>query len=241
MLPGINELGRLYMTNHEYVSCRTELRQEIVAGRYRFDIESRSLRWIQNRNFSGGVSLIARLYGALGTMKWMRLVSKRFHYTLSRTGESNQWTNKPTLPTPTMHKIYWVPVICRLACLWNAECERGGACAPNTTGWCWMAIKCQFSRKVDNPTLQFFHRWIHPIISTKTSFVWLMHTINRPEFREVSPLSYYDFTEKKLRGNPALKDATIQISISVSNITLRPTKHLQWQHFTNTLAILLKW
>ena len=68
-------------------------------------------------------------------------------------------------------------------------------------------------------------------------------TINRPEFREVAPLSYYDFTEKySVKGNPALKDAMIQ------NLDLRfehyPTPNETfsiaafYKHFANPIEMV---
>jgi len=60
------------------------------------------------------------------------------------------------------------------------------------------------------------------------------YTINRPEFREVSPLSYYDFTEKNsIKGNPLLKDATIQ------NVDFR-FEHYPTPNETFTLAAFYK-
>jgi TonB-dependent receptor len=59
-------------------------------------------------------------------------------------------------------------------------------------------------------------------------------TINRPEFREVSPLSYYDFTEKySVKGNPELKDAMIQ------NLDLR-FEHYPTPNETFSLAAFYK-
>jgi len=68
-------------------------------------------------------------------------------------------------------------------------------------------------------------------------------TINRPEFREVAPLVYYDFTEKNtVTGNPNLKDATIQ------NLDLRfenypsPTETFSiaafYKHFSNPIEMI---
>jgi len=68
-------------------------------------------------------------------------------------------------------------------------------------------------------------------------------TINRPEFREVSPLVYYDFTDKvTITGNPYLINASIQ------NIDMRfenypsPTETFSiaafYKHFTNPIEIV---
>lgn len=60
------------------------------------------------------------------------------------------------------------------------------------------------------------------------------HTINRPEFREVSPFSYYDFTEKvAVRGNPELLDA------SIGNLDLR-IEHYPSPNETFSLAAFYK-
>jgi len=59
-------------------------------------------------------------------------------------------------------------------------------------------------------------------------------TINRPEFREVASLGYYDFTEKySVKGNPALKDAMIQ------NLDLR-FEHYPTPNETFSLAAFYK-
>ncbi|HEY5589857.1 MAG TPA: TonB-dependent receptor, partial [Paludibacter sp.] len=66
---------------------------------------------------------------------------------------------------------------------------------------------------VDQPSLNLFPSINSTYNFTEKSLVRIAYasTINRPEFREVSPLSYYDFTEKNsVTGNPDLKDATIQ-------------------------------
>ncbi|MGL4363847.1 MAG: outer membrane beta-barrel protein [Bacteroidales bacterium] len=68
-------------------------------------------------------------------------------------------------------------------------------------------------------------------------------TLNRPEFREISPLSYYDFTDRSfIRGNPDLKNANIH------NLDLRyefyPSKSevyslaLFYKHFTNPIEMI---
>lgn len=80
---------------------------------------------------------------------------------------------------------------------------------------------------------------------TKKSLLRLAYakTINRPEFREVSPLSYYDFTERfSVSGNPELVDAQIH------NVDLRyefypsPAETFSfaafYKHFTNPIEMV---
>jgi TonB-dependent receptor len=99
--------------------------------------------------------------------------------------------------------------------------------------------------KVDEPAFNLF-----PSLNTSYNIseksllrVAYAQTINRPEFREVSPLSYYDFTEKNsVRGNPDLKDCSIQ------NVDLRfehyPTPNETfsvaafYKHFSNPIEMV---
>lgn len=66
---------------------------------------------------------------------------------------------------------------------------------------------------INNPTVNLFPSVNVSYNLSEKSLIRLAYasTINRPEFREVSPLVYYDFTEKTtVTGNPNLKDASIQ-------------------------------
>lgn len=98
---------------------------------------------------------------------------------------------------------------------------------------------------VDEPTFNLF-----PSINTTYNFTnkslvrcAFASTINRPEFREVAPFSYYDFTEKfSVTGNPKLKDASIQ------NLDVRyehyptPTESFSlaafYKHFSNPIEMV---
>jgi TonB-dependent receptor len=66
---------------------------------------------------------------------------------------------------------------------------------------------------VDEPNLNVFPSVNIAYNITEKQILRLAYSgsINRPEFREIAPLTYYDFTEKNsVVGNPDLKDAIIQ-------------------------------
>ena len=214
-VPSINELGRLYMTNHEYVSTvALNYDRKLLLGDILSTVKAGAYGEYKTRNFSERSITYRKAYGALGD------------------DEVNALGFETLFTTPYLGqgKVISVDEQTNIANTYDAQNLLGAGYLSlslplgmlNVSG----GVRAEYNRlmlngyynasspvKVDNPTLQFF-----PSLNTSYNFnektlvrLAYAHTINRPEFREVSPLSYYDFTEKNsVKGNPALKDATIQ-------------------------------
>jgi len=98
---------------------------------------------------------------------------------------------------------------------------------------------------IDNPSVNLFPSINTSFNLTEKSLLRIAYagTINRPEFREVSPLVYYDFTEKNtITGNPQLKDAFIQnLDIRFENYP-SPTETFSiaafYKHFSNPIEMV---
>ena len=246
-VPSINELGRLYMTNHENV---------VVSGinhekKFQFlntlpVLKSGLYGEFKSRNFSERSITYRKAYGPLGNDEINALDFESL-FTEAYLGQGKVISvDEQTNVANTYKAQNWLGAGYLSITLPAGKFNLSGG------------IRAEYNRlmldgyynptspvHVDNPTLNIF-----PSINTSynlsdKSLVRLAyaHTINRPEFREVSPLSYYDFTEKNsVRGNPNLQDASIQ------NIDLRfenypsPTETFSlaafYKHFTHPIEMV---
>lgn len=237
-VPSINELGRLYMTNHEYVSTAAlNYDRKLLLGSIMSNIKAGFYSEYKTRNFAERSITYRKAYGPLGD------------------DEVNQLDFETLFTAPYLgqDKVLSVDEQTNVANSYRAKNVLGAGYFSLTLPLGMLNIsaglRAEYNRlmlngyynantpvKVDNPSLDFF-----PSLNTSYSFndktllrLAYAHTINRPEFREVSPLSYYDFTEKNsVKGNPLLKDASIQ------NIDLR-FEHYSTPNETFTLAAFFK-
>ena len=237
-VPSINELGRLYMTNHEYVTTAAlNYDRKLLIADIITNIKAGAYSEYKTRNFSERSITYRKAYGSLGDDE------------VNALGFETLFTE----PYLGQGKVISVDEQTNIANAYNAKNLLGAGYVSvslplgklNVSG----GVRAEYNRlmlngyynasspvKVDNPALNLF-----PSLNTSFNFtektllrLAYAHTINRPEFREVSPLSYYDFTEKNsVKGNPNLKDATIQ------NVDLR-FEHYPTPGETYTLAAFYK-
>lgn len=215
-VPSINELGRLYLTNNEYVSTAAlnyeqklniaTIKSTLKAGGYaeyktrNFSERSLCYRKLDN-GFLGDEEINAMSFESLFTQDY--LGQNKVLAIDEQTNLSNKYDAQNLLSAGYL----------------SLNLPLG---ALNIYG----GVRAEYNRltlngyynasspvNVDAPTFNLFPSVNASFNITKESLVRFAFasTINRPEFREVSPLNYYDFTEKNsVKGNPDLKDALIQ-------------------------------
>ncbi len=214
-VPSINELGRLYMTNHEYVTTAAlNYDRKILLGEIISTLKAGAYSEYKTRNLSERSITYRKAYGALNDDEVNAL----------------DFESLFTEPHLGQGKVISVDEQTNVANSYDAQNLLGAGYLSfivpvgqlNVSG----GVRAEYNRlmlngyynavspvKVDNTSIKFF-----PSLNTSYNLnektllrLAYAHTINRPEFREVSPLNYYDFTEKNsVKGNPNLKDATIQ-------------------------------
>ncbi len=219
-VPSINELGRLYMKNHEFVYTL-------------------AANWEKKQNIADFITTLkAGTYHELKTRNFAeRSITYRSAFGDFSTGEINALDFETLFTEPYLGagKIIRVDEQTNVANNYAAQNMLSAFYASFTLPIGNLNInaglRAEYNRlmlqgyynasspvNIDNPELDFF-----PAINASYSMNDRMllriagsRSINRPEFREVAPLTYYDFTEKSsVVGNPNLKVA------SVYNLDLR--------------------
>jgi len=238
-VPSINELGRLYLTNNEYVSTAAlNYEQKLTIATVLSTLKAGGYAEYKTRNFSER-SLCYRKQdnGYLGDNEINALPFESLF--------SEQYLGQ--------NKVFAIDEQTNLANQYDATNFLSAAYvslnfplgALNIYG----GVRAEYNHlmlngyynavspvNVDAPTFNLFPSVNISYNLTKKSLLRFAYasTINRPEFREVSPLSYYDFTEKNsVKGNPALEDAMIQ------NLDLR-FEHYPTPNETFSLAAFYK-
>jgi len=237
-VPSINELGRLYMTNHEYVTTAAlNYDRKLLIADIITNIKAGAYSEYKTRNFSERSITYRKAYGSLGDDEVNALGFETLF----------------TAPHLGQGKVISVDEQTNIANSYNAKNLLGAGYISvslplgklNLSG----GVRAEYNRLMlngyynatspverDIPTFNLF-----PSLNTSYNFsdktllrLAYAHTINRPEFREIAPFIYYDFTEKiSVKGNPNLKDATIQ------NVDLR-LEHYPTPGETYTLAAFYK-
>jgi TonB-dependent receptor len=213
----INELGRLYLTNHEYVTTGAinyeqtaklfQIKSTIKAGGY-YESKSRSFKersitYQKNNNnpllSDSAINTIA--FDNLFTEPY--LGHKKVMTLSDQTSVSNSYSASSAL--------YAGYVAANLP-IGNFNIYGGVRCEHyilSLNGY--LDANNPINKVV--PSTNLFPSVNANYNITKNSLIRIAYasTINRPEFREVSPFNYYDFTERfSVRGNTELKDAKIQ-------------------------------
>jgi TonB-dependent receptor len=247
-VPSINELGRLYLTNHEYVGT--------LAANYERKVEMGSI-------------LTTVKTGEYTEYKTRNYSERSVDYRATNSGMfSNDVIN--ALPFETLftepylgqNKVLTLDEQTNITNSYNAQnLLAAGYLAINLPVGklnIYGGVRAEYNLltlngyldpnsplHLNKPSINFFPSINTTYNITEKSLIRLAyaHTINRPEFREVSPMGYYDFTEKtSVSGNPNLKDASIQ------NVDLRfenypsPTETFSiaafYKHFTNPIEMV---
>jgi len=215
-VPSINELGRLYLTNNEYVSTAAlNYEQKLNIATIKSTLKAGGYAEYKTRNFSERSLCYRKLdTGFLGDEE-INAMSFESLFTQDYLGQNKVLAiDEQTNPA----NKYDAQNILSAGYL-SLNLPLG---ALNIYG----GVRAEYNRltlngyynasspvNVDAPTFNLFPSVNASFNITKESLIRFAFasTINRPEFREVSPLSYYDFTEKNsVKGNPDLKDALIQ-------------------------------
>lgn len=215
MVPSINELGRLYTENHENLAT--------LASNFSQDFELWSIK----------PSLKTGFYGEYKDRNFTeRSMCYRFNPYTTSTDEEINALSFDQLFTPTYlgtGKVLAIDEQTNVANTYQAN---------NKLYAGYLALNLPVSKlnvyagvRVEKNVLQVdgyydVNTEVHvsndvtslcPSINTSYNFnkknlmrLAYAKTVNRPEFREVAPLSYYDFTERfSVAGNPDLVDAQI--------------------------------
>ena len=237
-VPSINELGRLYMTNHENVSTAAlNYERKLKISQITSTIKAGAYSEYKTRKFKERSLTYRNAFGPLNDTEINALNFETLF----------------TQPYLGQDKVISIDEQTNVANTYNANNLLTAAYASLSLPIGMLSVnggvRAEYNRlklngfynisspvNVDEATVNLF-----PSINTSYSFtektlvrVAYARTINRPEFREVSPLSYYDFTEKNsVKGNPNLKDA------SINNVDFR-FEHYPTPTETFTLAAFYK-
>jgi TonB-dependent receptor len=215
-VPSINELGRLYMTNNEYVTTAAlNYEQKMQVGEILPTIKAGGYAEYKTRDFSErSICYKATNSGLYGDDE------------INALGFETLFTE----PYLGQNKVLSIDEQTNVANSYDASnLLSAGYLAINLPIGSlniYGGVRAEYNRltlngfynasspvRVDEPTFNLFPSLNASYNLTEKSLVRLAYarTINRPEFREVSPLGYYDFTEKNsVKGNPNLVDASIQ-------------------------------
>jgi TonB-dependent receptor len=246
-VPSINELGRLYMTNHEYVgTAALNYERKMLLGEILSTLKAGGYSEFKTRNFDERSITYRNAYGPYDT-DFINSLNFETLFTDNYLGKdkiislSEETSVANSYDAQNLLAAGYASMTLPLG-MFNVS---GGVRAEYNRLMLQGFYNASSPVRIDEPTLNFF-----PSLNTSYSFndktllrVAYSRTINRPEFREVSPLSYYDFTEKNsVIGNPELKDATIQ------NIDLRFERYPSpnetftlaafFKHFTNPIEMV---
>ncbi|MGL4907859.1 MAG: outer membrane beta-barrel protein [Bacteroidales bacterium] len=248
LVASINELGRLYLSNHEYTGT--------AAANYNHSLKETALK----------TSLKTGVYAELKSRKYAeRSIAYRKNASTMLTDAQINALPFDQLFTEEYlgaGKVLLVDDQTNIANSYTALNSLYAAYAAANMEY--NGLTAYFGLRVEHNTLQLDGYYdvntpveVHKPILTLAPSVNLSYplneknifrlgyakTVNRPEFREISPLSYYDFTDRSfIRGNPDLQNADIH------NIDFRyefyPSKAetysiaLFYKHFTNPIEML---
>ena len=215
-VPSINELGRLFLENHEYVSTGAvnyekeinlfNIESLLKAGEYtEYKTRNFSERSLCYRTTNSGIYSDAELnalsFNTLFTEPYLgqnKSIKIDEQTSLANKYDASNLLNAGYLALKIPVGLFTI---------------YGGVRAENNR----LIVNGHYDAinesKVDESSLDFFPSFnVSYKLSEKNLFrVAYASTINRPEFREKAPLTYYDFTEKNsVVGNPDLLSAYIQ-------------------------------
>ena len=241
MLPlgsSINELGRLYMTNHENVSTAAfNYERKLKISQITSTIKAGAYSEYKTRKFNERSLTYRNAYGSLSDTEINELNFETL-FTEPYLGQDKVIfiEEKTDVKNTYYASNFLTAAYASLSLPIGMLSINGGVRAEYNRLKLNGFYDIYKPENLDEPTFNLF-----PSINTSYSFtektlvrVAYARTINRPEFREVSPFSYYDFTEKNtVYGNPHLKDA------SINNVDFR-FEHYPTPTETFTLAAFYK-
>lgn len=212
--PSINELGRLYMTNHEYVyTVAANWERKLRIADYTTTLKAGIYEEYKTRRFSERSITYRDAFGNLSNaeinaLPFETLFTRPYLGTgkvitaTEETDVANNYAAQNFLSAAYFSFV--VPID-------NFNINAGLRAEYNR-----LMLQGHYNISspvnVDNPELDLF-----PAINTSYNLndktllrLAFSRSINRPEFREVAPLTYYDFSEKNsVVGNPNLVPARV--------------------------------
>lgn len=246
-VPSINELGRLYLSNHEYVwLAAANWENKIDVAGYSSTLKAGIYNEYKTRSFGERSITYRNAYGSLTADEINELPFETL-FTEPYLGAGKVIS----LDEQTNIANNYEAQNLLSAAYGSMQIELGSF---NVTG----GLRAEYNRlmlqgyynasspvNVDLPRLNLFPSLNSSYKLNEQQLIRLAYSrsINRQEFREVAPLTYYDFSEKSsLVGNPNLKEASIQ------NLDLRwefypsPTETFTvaafYKHFTNPIEMV---
>jgi len=244
----INELGRLYLTNHEYVTTGAlNYEQKIKMGSLLTTLKTGGYAEYKTRNYSERSLCYKSTNSGLYSDDQINALSFETLFTEPYLGQNKVITIDEQTSVANSYDAQNLLTAGYVA--WNLPVGKlnvyGGVRAEYNV----LTLNGFFDPNspvnVNNPTFNLFPSINASYNLTEKSLVRIAYasTINRPEFREVSPIVYYDFTEKyTITGNPKLKDASIQnLDIRFENYP-SPTETFSiaafYKHFSNPIEMI---
>ncbi len=212
----INELGRLFMTNHEFVNTvATNYEQKIKIGTIESTLKAGEYTEFKTRNLAERSINYRNLNNGFLSNDSINSLPFNELFTSANLGRDKVLTVEEATSKANSYQARNILSAGYLAL--NLPIKRF-----NLYG----GIRAEYNRLlldgyedaikpvlVDNPSFHLFPSLNASYKLSQNGLVRFAYarTINRPEFREVSPMLYYDFTEKlSVRGNTKLKEALIQ-------------------------------
>lgn len=251
MLPpvaSINELGRLYLTNHEYVStAAVNYEQKLMLGTLASTLKSGGYFEYKSRNYAERSICYKATNSGLYSDDQINALNFETLFTEPYLGKDKVLTLDEQTDVANSYDANNMLGAGYLAL--NLPVGKfnfyGGVRGEYNRLRLNGFYNANTPENRDTRTFNLFPSLNTSYKLTDKSLVRVAYaqTINRPEFREVSPVIYYDFTEKySLRGNPNLKDCSIQ------NLDLRfehyPTPNESfsiaafYKHFSNPIEMV---
>lgn len=219
-VPSINELGRLYMKNHEFIyTAGSNWEKKAVISELNPTFKAGVYGEYKTRNFSERSLTYRNAYGPY-TATQINALPFETLFTEQYLGNG---------------KVLSIDEQTNVANNYQAQNLLAAGYAQFTLPVGKVNLTAGLRAEFNRLTLQGYYNASSPVNVDEPNFdlipsfnssynlnektllrVAYSRSMNRPEFREVAPLTYYDFTEKNsVVGNPSLKNASIQ------NIDLR--------------------
>lgn len=228
----INELGRLYLTNHEYVGTGAiNYEQKIKLADISTTLKAGGYTEYKSRNYAERSITYKGTNSGLYSDDQINALGFETLFTAPYLGQ-----NKVIVPdeqTNVANKYRAQNLLAAGYLALNVPVGKINVYGGVRTEYNVLTLDGYFDVNtpvhINNPTVNLFPSINISYNLSEKSLVRLAYasTVNRPEFREVSPLVYYDFTEKTtITGNPDLKDASIQ------NLDLR------YEHYSSPNEVL---
>lgn len=239
VVASINELGRLYLTNHEFVATAgTNYEQKLALGTKNPLLKAGAYFEFKTRNYKERSICYKATNSGMLTDSEINSLSFDQLFTDTYLGQGKVLVTDEQTDVANAYKAKNLLGAGYL-----------GLNVPLGAFNVYGGVRAEYNRlmldgfyninspvKADKPTMNLFPSVNASYNLTEKSLIRLAYaaTINRPEFRELAPLVYYDFTERTtIRGNPALKNCLIQ------NIDVR-FEHYPTPNETYSLALFYK-